>query len=201
MKVERIVNSFLQSNTFILSHSGENDLYIIDIGDISPLLKSIGERNVKGLFLTHAHFDHIYGINDLLVAFPDCIVYASQPTFNALKNDKLNFSYYYEKPLLYKGATEIVLSEGQLIPLWNDLNLQTYITPGHSLGSTCFKVDNNLFTGDAYIPNVPPVTKLKEGNKAEALKSIERIKSLIYEGDVVHPGHLTQYLMKNDRLQ
>lgn len=201
MRIERIVNSFLQSNTFILSFEGENDVYIVDIGDIEPLFKKIGKKNIRGLFLTHAHYDHIYGINRLLDKFPQCTIYGSKPTFDALKNDKLNFSYYYDKPLLYKGGKEIILENEQKVSLWGNIKIQALITSGHTIGSTCYRSENNFFTGDAYIPNVPPVTKLKEGNKKDADKSIEFIKSNLLENDYIHPGHLSQYIMRNGLMQ
>lgn len=201
MRIDRIVNSFLQSNTFILSSKGENDVFVVDIGDVEPLMNLIGDKKVKGLFLTHAHYDHVYGINVLLEAFPGCIVYGSKATFDSLKNDKLNFSYYYEMPLLYKGAHEAIIKDGQLIPIWNNIKVRSIITPGHTLGSTCYMVDNNIFTGDAYIPNVPTVTKLKGGNKIEAEKSIAIIQKHLSEGDILHPGHLSQYKMINGKLE
>lgn len=201
MIIEQIVNSFLQSNTFILSQSGEDGVYIVDIGDINPVLELIGPKKVKGLFLTHAHYDHIYGINALLTAYPECIVYGSSQTLNALKNDKLNFSYYYETPLQYKGGVEVIVDDGQMVSLWDGISIQASITPGHTLGSTCYRTGINIFTGDAYIPNIPPVTKLKEGNKIEAMRSIEKIKSLIHEDSVICPGHLARYKMINGTLK
>lgn len=200
MKIERIVNSFLQSNTFILSYKGENGVYIVDIGDIDPVINIIGDKCVKGLFLTHAHYDHVYGINRLLEAFPKCIVYGSLQTFVALKNDKLNFSYYYNTPLHYRSGAETIISDGLMLPLWEDINIQILITPGHTLGSTTYIVGNNIFTGDAYIPNFPPVTKLKEGNREEAMKSIEVIKNHIHEDYILHPGHLSQFKKINSIL-
>ena len=201
MIIERVVNSFLQSNTFILSHSGEEDVYIVDIGDINPVFDAIGFKKVKGLFLTHAHYDHVYGINALLAAFPECIVYGSSQTFHAHKNDKLNYSYYYDKPLQYKGGTEVVLEDGQMVALWKRSRIQAFITPGHTPGSTCYITGINIFTGDAYIPNFLPVTKLKEGNKKEAIRSVGTIKSLIPDGGAVYPGHLVQYIMINGSLK
>lgn len=201
MKVDRVANSFLQSNTFILSENGENDVYLVDVGDIDPVLNLVGKKNIKGLFLTHAHYDHIYGINALLTAFPECTVYGSSQTFNALKNDKLNFSYYYDSPLQYKGADEVIVYDGQMVSLWDGFNIQSLITPGHTLGSTCYRTGDNIFTGDAYIPNIPPVTKLKEGNKIEAMRSIEKIKTLILDGSLIYPGHLDPYKMINGTLK
>ena len=191
----------MQSNTFVLSLKGEDEVFIVDIGDSKPLMELIGDKKIKGLFLTHAHYDHIYGINNLIEVFPRCVIYGSKETLDVLKNDKLNFSYYYDNPLNYKGSYEEIIESGQIISLWNGIDIQAIITPGHTSGSTCYRLNNNLFTGDAYIPNVPPVTKLKGGDKVEAKKSVEMIESLITEGDNIHPGHLSEYRMINRRLQ
>ena len=75
----------------------------MDVGYIEPILSIIGDRNVKGVFLTHTHYDHIYGINKLVESFPECIVYTSQHGEEGLFSDKLNFSRYHEEPILFKG--------------------------------------------------------------------------------------------------
>lgn len=200
MTVERIVNSFLQSNTFILSSDGENDVYIVDIGDVEPILNRLNGRKVAALLLTHAHYDHIYGINELLARFPECKVYGSNHTLSALKNDKLNFSYYYDKPLSYKQGNEQIVENGSRIILWKDTSIKAMITPGHTPGSTCYTSQYEMFTGDAYIPNLTTVTKLKEGNKVLAEKSVKIIKDSLTEGMRLYPGHLCQYLINNNQL-
>lgn len=198
MKVDRIVNSFLQSNTFVLSNGGEGEVCLVDIGDVEPVLNLLDGRKVGKLLLTHAHYDHVYGINELLANFPNCEIYGSSHTLKALKNDKLNFSYYYDRPLSYISRNEHPVEDGYSIKLWNEISINTMITPGHTPGSTCFFSKMNVFTGDAFIPNIITVTKLKEGNKLLATKSEEIINASIKEGMRVHPGHLCQYIKNNN---
>lgn len=200
MEVDRIVNSFLQSNTFVLSNEGEDDVCLVDIGDLNPVFDLLRGRRVAKLLLTHAHFDHVYGINDLLTSFPKCIVYGSVHTLLALKNDKLNFSHYYETPLYYKGGAECPLIDGQSISLWSDIRINIMITPGHSPGSTCYYTNKEIFTGDSFIPNIATITKLKGGNKSLAEESSRVIERTISDGMRVNPGHLCQYIKLNNRL-
>jgi glyoxylase-like metal-dependent hydrolase (beta-lactamase superfamily II) len=47
---------------------------------------------VIDVFITHAHFDHIYGINELIDLFPGCIVYASEESERGLFSSELNLS-------------------------------------------------------------------------------------------------------------
>ena len=66
MQIKRIVNSVFTSNTFVLTDEGSQDCWLVDVGDIEPILQEVGNRRVKGVFLTHTHYDHIYGINDVI---------------------------------------------------------------------------------------------------------------------------------------
>ena len=67
MNIHQIVNSVFTSNTYILSVEGKDGHVLIDIGDIAPIKQCVQEKcgTVQALFLTHTHYDHIYGIKDL----------------------------------------------------------------------------------------------------------------------------------------
>lgn len=200
MEVDRIVNSFLNSNTFVLSKEGEDEVCLVDIGDTNQILKLLNGRTVANLLLTHAHYDHIYGINKLLAKFPDCKIYGSMHTLNALKDDKLNFSYYYEKPLLYSGGDEYIVDFLHSIKLWDETYIFTLNTPGHTPGSTCYYTNVEIFTGDAFIPNIATLTKLKGGNKLLAVESVKIIEHIITDGMRINPGHLCQFIKLNNKL-
>lgn len=201
MNVARVVNSFLQSNTFVLFNDEENEVCLVDIGDFDSVLKILDGRIIGTLLLTHAHYDHVYGINKLLTRYPDCKIFASLHTLDALKNDKQNFSYYYEKPLSYIGGDETVIDDGDRIMLWGNTCITSLLTPGHTSGSTCYLTTEDIFTGDSFIPNIATLTKLKGGNKSLAEESMKTITNTIKEGMRVHPGHLCQYIKNNNKLQ
>ena len=69
------------------------------------------------MLLTHAHFDHIYGLLELLERYPDCRIYTNEIGRETLGNAKLNMSLYHETPLTIEddGAdlTTLILGEGE----------------------------------------------------------------------------------------
>ena len=188
MKISRIQNSVLNSNTFILYDESELDCWLVDIGDITPVLYVIGERSVRGVFLTHTHYDHIYGINRLVELFPECNVYTSQYGKEGLFSDKLNFSRYHGCPYLFQGENIKILEEGDEVTLFQGVVLKAIYTPGHDWSCMCYFTDNDIFTGDSYIPNLKVVTSFPKSNKNEAHVSLRRILRLCKTRDV-YPGH------------
>ena len=74
MLVDSIVNRIFQSVTYVLSDSERKDVWLVDCGDVDQLNQSF---HVSGVLLTHTHFDHIYGLNDLLERNPDMKIFTS----------------------------------------------------------------------------------------------------------------------------
>ena len=188
--IERIVNRIFQSNTYIISIDDSNDVWLVDVGDTERVIDILPqESRVCGVFLTHTHFDHIYGINILYDRFPDMVVYVAEEGFEALFSAKKNLSLYHESPLVYKGGNVIGLKNGSEIDLYHDIRLQAFSTSGHSQDSMSFMIDNvYLFTGDAYIPSAPVISKLPGGNKEKAAISRQLLIDLSH-GKMLLPGH------------
>lgn len=191
IKIHQIVNSVFTSNTFVLMDK-RNNAYLVDIGDFDPILQ-LGVKEIKGVFLTHAHYDHIYGLRELLERFPNCPIYTSEWGVEALASDKLNFSRYHGDPLIIKCENVKVLSERDRIELFDSITLDVFETPGHNRSCLTFKVGNSIFTGDAYIPGIKVVTTLPNANKMDAEASKERIVAMA-QGLDLYPGHGDVYI-------
>lgn len=190
MLVKQLTNSISTSNTYIISNDNYNWVWLIDIGDIEGVLNTITKDTiVKGVFITHPHFDHIYGINKLIDTFPDSLVYTSEEGKKGLYSDKLNLSHYHEDPIIFLGSNVHILKEKDKTELYENCHLETIETPGHNWGCLTYKTGNYLFTGDSYIPNVPVVTKLKGGDKEASKISLQKILINISENTIICPGH------------
>lgn len=125
VKVSHIVNSVFTSKTYFLSNEGDREFWLVDCGDIPPLvdiISSIGGRQfqIKGVLLTHAHYDHIYGLPILVELFPQLKVYTNEFGKIALANDRLNFSKYLYDPIVIESENVAVCDEGTEIELFMD---------------------------------------------------------------------------------
>lgn len=193
LKVIHIVNSVFTSRTYILSNDENKEFWLVDCGDVPPLTELLAEQGgnlsmVKGVLLTHAHYDHIYGLPQLAEQVPSVKIYTNEIGKRALTNPRLNMSKYHDDPIVFESGNVVVTGEGSLIELFEGVTAKVYETPGHHPSCLTFDVGDFLFTGDAYIPGVKVVTMLAGADKAVAPKSVERILKLA-EGKVICPGH------------
>lgn len=163
--------------------------WLIDIGDYKKVAEELPQGvTVKGVFLTHTHFDHTYGINELHRSHPECRVYTAEYGKVALYDEKKNFSKYHEASFVYEGTDIVVLKDKDCVELYPEVCLTAYETPGHCPSCLTYVLDNWAFTGDSYIPGIKVVTKLPKGNKVQALESVKKILELS-RGILVCPGH------------
>lgn len=61
IQIHDITNTIFTSKTYILYKEGEDKAWLVDIGDIEPVMAFLKAKNrrVEGVLLTHAHFDHV----------------------------------------------------------------------------------------------------------------------------------------------
>lgn len=186
MVVNQVVNSIFRSCSYILTHAGRS--WLVDCGDVDQIVPLI-EGTLCGILLTHGHFDHIYGLNQLLNLYPDVPVYTNDSGLEALFNDKLNFSKFYGNTLQLQPVNNIrILHDGDEFELFDGVNVKAVFTPGHSPCCVTWMLDDMIFTGDSYIPGVKTVTNLPHCDKKQAACSEAIIKQLS-EHRTVYPGH------------
>ena len=196
MLVFRHVNSIFASNTYILCKKLNKQFYIVDPGsDSKEVLKWLNDHNGKlvGILLTHAHHDHIYGINDLLDRFPESKLYITQKMIEVLLSAKANMSEYMEIPLTLNAAylSNIeILNESASLLLWNKVGIYVLNTPGHTTDSITFQIDNYVFSGDSLIPGMKNIYRKKTGgDPVESATSINNIYNTFMEHNILLPGH------------
>lgn len=193
--IEYIVNSIFNSITYIIPVGSQKDCYLVDCGDVEKVIKQ--GWLVRGVLLTHAHFDHIYGLNKLMEMFPDALVYTNADGQKGLQNPKWNFSRYHEEVenfVFCKSENVRVFESCGVYEFDKDIKVEVLFTPGHDLSCITYKISNCLYTGDAYIPGIKVVTTFPRSNKQVAKESLERLQKLECLGLKIMPGHWVEGL-------
>ena len=143
-------------------------LLIIDPGIHEDLLADAGDLKKAEVFLTHEHYDHIWGVNWLREHL-DCTVHAGSVCADYICNEKKNatrrfpllFLQYPDKFKEVKETLEIPYTceadesfLGEAVFTFTDHTLKAYETPGHSVGSCLYILDDQLlFSGDSLLGN------------------------------------------------
>ena len=169
---------------------GDEVVWLVDCGDFGKVLECIGEKAIAGVLLTHAHFDHIYGMPALLERFPRCRIVTNETGRDALGDAKRNLSHYNGTPVALSPEPDafLLVREGDRVALFDGVEARIYETPGHDPGCLTFAVGDYLFVGDAYIPGEKVITNLPGGDKALAAESVARIRALT-PTKTLCPGH------------
>lgn len=192
--VHRIVNDILQSCTYVISVKGSNHAFVVDCGDIEPLRTYLRCENkiVIGVLLTHAHFDHVYGLQELLADYPHLQVYAGNKTLKGLADPDINMSYLYDEDFILELKPEQchVLEDGDSFDVLG-INSKAIATPGHDMDCMTFVVGEAIFSGDSYNPASPVFCKWSRSDEAKAKENETFIKGLIDNNNYqVYSGHL-----------
>lgn len=187
INVSFVVNSFFSSRTYLIE--AQKSIFLIDCGDIESFCDMAD--SISAVLLTHSHFDHIYGLNDLLHIWPDVKVFTNDYGRQMLLNPQKNMSTYHDKPFTFLHHDNIVIVEdGEELEITDGITAKAIFTPGHNQSCITWHIDDCLFTGDALIPGLKTVTKLPGGDKDKARESELKINKLLSEFNLkICPGH------------
>ena len=175
----------VQANCYLVMEN--HHALIIDPADTLPNLDEILNQNdctLDAIVLTHAHFDHISGVDKIVNKF-GCDVYLNPNEFDFLLDPNLNSSsaFYMDvtcnanaKPLI-EGKNEIAGFEVEAI-----------YCPGHSIGSTVLKIEDCLFTGDVLFQGSIGRMDLATGSVSSMKQSLKKLVQLDKDYKV-YPGH------------
>ena len=130
-KIKKFILKSSNSNTYLIqSEVDERRSYLIDAGNGIEAINAIQpNQNIDAVFLTHAHYDHIAHIGDVIEKFPNCKIYCSEYTRVALSDHKLNLSFYHGTPVSFMGEQINIVKENDIIPLFNQEKMVILETP------------------------------------------------------------------------
>lgn len=169
------------TNTYLLA-TPNNGLMVLDPGPkheahakAMVAASQALERPITQILVTHTHNDHSPAAQELLIHYPEAQL-LGQPAPSDGLQDK-------------EWQPQVVLKEGQIIPLDNNQTLRVIATPGHVGNHLCFLLveQNLLFTGDHLIDGSTVVIAPPSGSMSAYLQSLVKLQSETI--DFIAPGH------------
>lgn len=124
-----------------------------------------------GVLLTHSHTDHISALLDVVNDY-DVPVYITRAEFR-LGRARVSHPNY--------------IQDGDIIPLGNS-EITVIETPGHTIGSVAFHVDNALISGDTLFVDGCGRCNFYESDVEKMWESLQKLKTLP-DDTVIYVGH------------
>ncbi len=200
MKIEKFVTGIISTNCYLVINEETKQTVVIDPAACPSYLmghmKSEGLQ-VEAILLTHGHFDHIMGIDDLRREFP-VPVYVHEGDRETLLDPALNLSSSYTDGYTFDGADYI--RDGQRLELAG-FSFQVIHTPGHTPGGVCYYLESEgvLFSGDTLFQNSVGRTDFPNSSMSDLIRSL-REKVMKLPDDVkVYPGHMGETTIGHER--
>lgn len=193
MKIEKIVLGSIGTNCYIVTNEETKECFAVDMAECPAEYVDHIKNNgleMKGLFLTHGHFDHIMGIDDFLKYFP-VPIYVGEDELPVMGDARLNVSAMYGPGYAYNGGEPV--TDGQVIECAG-IEVHVLHTPGHTAGGCCYYLpkEKKLFSGDTLFCGSIGRTDLPTGSSSELVRSVREKLMVLPEETKVYPGHMDE---------
>jgi len=180
IRIEKLQLGPYGTNAYIMVCQKTGDSLVVDApAEAATLIKRLQDTSPKFILLTHDHMDHIGALSELRSGL-------NVPLgAHALDSSKL------------APPPEIMLKDGDTIKLGN-LTLEILHTPGHTLGSLCFRTGRYLISGDTLFPGGPG----KSWSPAALKQMIDSITTKLFvlpDDTQVYPGHGENTVLKKEK--
>lgn len=183
-KIETYILGMVEVNTYIIYQ--DDHAIIIDPGCASKkLIESIQTANAKvdAILLTHGHFDHIAGVDEL-ISYYNCPLYINYLDEPLLKDPYLNFSMD-QQVIVHTPALD--LKQGALDI--GAFHFEIVDAPGHSEGSSLIMWDKDMFCGDVIFQGSIGRCDLANSSYTKMQQTLKMIKQTIPYDITLYPGH------------
>ena len=178
----------VQTRCYILSAADSPECVVIDPGaEADRIRKAAGDRRIAAILLTHGHFDHISAVKDLVDSAGVSRIIIHQLDAPMLGDPVLNVSMgMIRQAVTAPEATDTVKEGDELILA--GLRVKVLHTPGHTPGSVCYLIEDELFTGDTLFDYSWGRTDLPGGSEEQMAASLQRLMPLARQYPI-HAGH------------
>ncbi len=142
--------------------------------EVDKIISKVQKQDlaITDILLTHSHFDHINGIEGILEQF--------DAQLHLLKAEAKFWGHHEASPNLHHGGDTILLG---------NTKIEVLHTPGHTPGSACYHIGENLITGDTMFVFGCGRCDLAGGDPNQMFTTLGKIKEELPANTIVLPGH------------
>lgn len=189
LEVVALPNGQLAENCYLVADRRSREAVIIDPGEEPAMfLAELHTRgwSLGGIWLTHAHVDHIIGVGAVKAATgaPIFLHPLDRPLYDALPQ----FGAWVGMRLDPPPPPDRDLEPGTTLRA-GKLEFEIRFTPGHSPGSVSFAGEGMIFGGDVLFNGSVGRTDLPGGDYTTLMASIQSQFLSLPDSTVVHSGH------------
>ncbi|HRQ74964.1 MAG TPA: MBL fold metallo-hydrolase [Phycisphaerales bacterium] len=181
-----------QTNCFVVTVPGTADCWIVDCGfEPDDMLDWIEQQQLRpiALLLTHAHSDHMAGIDAAMSRFGPMPLYIHEAEAEWCSNPMLNLSGLIGRPVTATRPDHL-LKGGETLELagthWRVLH-----TPGHSPGGVCYVNDESrqALVGDVLFAGSIGRVDFPTSNPAAMRRTLREVMMNLPDDLTIYPGH------------
>ena len=180
------------TNCYIVEDEETKETMVVDPGGepekIIEMLDSLGIDNLKYIYLTHCHGDHIGGVTELQEKMGGKIL-IHRDDAEGLNDKSINLTELIDMPEIELEADSRV-DDGDLLHL-GELEFKVIHTPGHTKGCSCLYCEKEklLISGDTIFWGTWGRTDLPTSSFPDIIQSITKKLMTLPDDTIVYPGH------------
>lgn len=199
MIIKQFVLGQLENNVYLVMDEETKKAVLIDATMFSPeieqTIKDLGAK-VEYILLTHGHFDHVMGVNDLKRALKTEAVINKDDL--AISDNINEFTRLFGLPDSDIPQYDKFIKDGDIIPV-GKMQLKVIHTPGHTEGGVCYLIEDKMFSGDTLFKESVGRTDLFGGSFTKLSNSIKNKLFQLDDNITVYPGHGPQTTIGHEK--
>ena len=165
----------MENFVYLVGSKDTREVFVVDPAwQVDTVLRKAKEEDLKivGALVSHYHFDHTNGIEELLEAV-DCPVYVNK----------------HDEAYLDVSRSQIKPVDSGFKVKAGDVEIELVHTPGHTPGSQCFHVRGHLLSGDTLFIGACGRTDLPGGDAEQLYHSLTQKLARFDDSTILCPGH------------